>query len=106
MPELTYRAAVAAGIAQEMRRDQSVVFVGEDVGAAGGVFKTTEGLLAEFGAERVRDTSISEQGRAPVRRPAQPERRELGDGDPRPQGRGPLEPGRRRRPHGGRYPRP
>src|SRR5919107_864319 len=61
MPELTYRAAVAAGIAQEMRRDQNVVFVGEDVGAAGGVFKTTEGLLAEFGAERVRDTPISEQ---------------------------------------------
>src|ERR687890_736152 len=61
MPELTYRAAVAAGIAQEMRRDQSVVFVGEDIGAAGGVFKLTEGLLAEFGAERVRDTPISEQ---------------------------------------------
>jgi acetoin:2,6-dichlorophenolindophenol oxidoreductase subunit beta len=61
MPELTYRAAVAAGIAQEMRRDPSVVFVGEDVGAAGGVFKTTEGLFAEFGAERVRDTPISEQ---------------------------------------------
>jgi acetoin:2,6-dichlorophenolindophenol oxidoreductase subunit beta len=61
MSEMTYRAAVAAGIAQEMRRDQTVVFVGEDVGAAGGVFKTTEGLLAEFGAERVRDTPISEQ---------------------------------------------
>ncbi len=61
MAELTYRAAVAAGIAQEMRRDPNVVFVGEDVGAAGGVFKTTEGLLAEFGAERVRDTPISEQ---------------------------------------------
>ena len=61
MAELTYRAAVAAGIAQEMRRDPNVVFVGEDVGAAGGVFKTTEGLLAEFGPERVRDTPISEQ---------------------------------------------
>ena len=61
MPELTYRAAVAAGIAQEMRRDPNVVFVGEDVGAAGGVFKTTEGLFAEFGPERVRDTPISEQ---------------------------------------------
>ena len=61
MAELTYRAAVAAGIAQEMRRDPSVVFVGEDVGAAGGVFKTSEGLLAEFGAERVRDAPISEQ---------------------------------------------
>jgi pyruvate dehydrogenase E1 component beta subunit len=61
MAELTYRAAVAAGIAQEMERDESVVFLGEDVGAAGGVFKTTEGLLDRFGPERVRDTPISEQ---------------------------------------------
>jgi acetoin:2,6-dichlorophenolindophenol oxidoreductase subunit beta len=59
--ELTYRAAVAAGIAQEMERDASVVFLGEDVAAAGGVFKTTEGLLDRFGPERVRDTPISEQ---------------------------------------------
>jgi pyruvate dehydrogenase E1 component beta subunit len=61
MAELTYRAAVAAGIAQEMERDEAVVFLGEDVAAAGGVFKTTEGLLARFGPERVRDTPISEQ---------------------------------------------
>ena len=61
MAELTYRGAVAAGIAQEMDRDPSVVFIGEDVGAAGGVFKTTEGLLERFGPERVRDTPISEQ---------------------------------------------
>ena len=61
MAELTYRDAVAAGIAQEMRRDESVVFLGEDVAAAGGVFKTTVGLLEEFGDRRVRDTPISEQ---------------------------------------------
>ena len=61
MAELTYRAAVAAGIAQEMRRDPSVVLIGEDVGAAGGVFKLTEGLFDEFGPERVRDTPIREQ---------------------------------------------
>jgi pyruvate dehydrogenase E1 component beta subunit len=61
MAELTYRAAIARGIAQEMRRDPSVVLVGEDVGAAGGVFKLTEGLFAEFGPNRVRDTPISEQ---------------------------------------------
>ncbi len=61
MAELTYRAAIARGIAQEMRRDGSVVLIGEDVGAAGGVFKLTEGLFAEFGPERVRDTAISEQ---------------------------------------------
>jgi len=59
--ELTYRAAVAAGIAQEMERDPLVVLIGEDVGAAGGVFKLTEGLLERFGPERVRDTPISEQ---------------------------------------------
>ncbi len=61
MAELTYRDAVAAAIAQEMRRDPNVVFLGEDIGAAGGVFKTTVGLLDEFGPDRVRDTPISEQ---------------------------------------------
>ena len=61
MAELTYRQAVAAGIAQEMTRDPNVVLIGEDVGAAGGVFKLTEGLFDKFGPDRVRDTPISEQ---------------------------------------------
>lgn len=61
MAELTYREAVAWGIAQEMRRDPNLVMLGEDIAAAGGVFKTTVGLLDEFGPERVRDTPISEQ---------------------------------------------
>ncbi|HEU4572531.1 MAG TPA: alpha-ketoacid dehydrogenase subunit beta [Candidatus Limnocylindrales bacterium] len=61
MAELTYRQAVAAGIAQEMDRDPMVVLIGEDVGAAGGVFKLTEGLFDRFGPERVKDTPISEQ---------------------------------------------
>src|SRR5439155_21400185 len=61
MAELTYRAAVAHAIAQEMRRDDRVVFLGEDVGAPGGVFNATPGLLEEFGPRRVRDTPISEQ---------------------------------------------
>ena len=61
MAVITYREAVARGIAQEMRRDDRVVFLGEDVAAAGGVFKATVGLLAEFGPQRVRDTPISEQ---------------------------------------------
>ena len=61
MAQLSYREAVSAAIAQEMRRDDSVVFLGEDIAAAGGVFKTTEGLLEEFGPLRVRDTPISEQ---------------------------------------------
>jgi pyruvate dehydrogenase E1 component beta subunit len=58
---ITYRDAVAEGLAREMRRDPAVVCLGEDIGAAGGVFKTTVGLLAEFGPGRVRDTPISEQ---------------------------------------------
>ena len=58
---MTYRDAVAEGLAREMRRDPAVVCLGEDIGAAGGVFKTTVGLLAEFGPDRVRDTPISEQ---------------------------------------------
>ena len=58
---MTYRDAVAEGLAREMRRDPMVVCLGEDIGAAGGVFKTTVGLLAEFGPDRVRDTPISEQ---------------------------------------------
>ena len=61
MAELTYRDAVAAGIAQEMARDESVVFLGEDVAAAGGVFKATVGLLEKFGPKRVRDCPIAEQ---------------------------------------------
>jgi pyruvate/2-oxoglutarate/acetoin dehydrogenase E1 component len=58
---VTYRDSVAEGIAREMRRDPSVVCLGEDIGAAGGVFKTTAGLFDEFGPERVWDTPISEQ---------------------------------------------
>ncbi len=57
----TYREAVADGIARELRRDPAVVCLGEDIGAAGGVFKTTAGLLDEFGPERIWDTPISEQ---------------------------------------------
>lgn len=61
MAELTYREAIARGIAQEMTRDERVVLIGEDVAGAGGVFKTTVGLLEEFGPRRIVDTPISEQ---------------------------------------------
>ncbi len=62
MPQvITYREAVAVGLAQEMERDPSVVLIGEDIAAAGGVFKATAGLLEKFGPKRVRDTPISEQ---------------------------------------------
>jgi acetoin:2,6-dichlorophenolindophenol oxidoreductase subunit beta len=59
--KLTYREAVAAAIAQEMERDERVVFLGEDVAAPGGAFKATVGLLERFGPRRVRDTPIAEQ---------------------------------------------
>jgi pyruvate dehydrogenase E1 component beta subunit len=58
---VTYRESVAEGIAREMRRDPTVVCLGEDIGAAEGVFKTTVGLFTEFGPGRVWDTPISEQ---------------------------------------------
>ncbi len=61
MAELTYRESVAVAIAQEMERDERVVFLGEDIAGAGGVFKSTVGLLEKFGPTRVRDTPISEQ---------------------------------------------
>ena len=61
MAQLTYREAVSLSIAQCMRKDDKVVFLGEDVGAAGGVFKATVGLLEEFGPKRGKDTPISEQ---------------------------------------------
>ncbi len=58
---ITYREAVAEGLARELRRDSTVVCLGEDIGAAGGVFKTTQGLFEEFGPSRIWDTPISEQ---------------------------------------------
>lgn len=61
MAQLSYRQAVAAGIAQEVERDPTVMLIGEDVGAAGGVFKATEGLFDRFGPSRIWDTPISEQ---------------------------------------------
>jgi pyruvate dehydrogenase E1 component beta subunit len=57
---ISYREAVREALAEEMRRDPTVVVFGEDVAAAGGVFKVTDGLLSEFGPLRVRDSPISE----------------------------------------------
>ncbi len=61
-PVLALKAAILEALFEEMRRDPSVCVIGEDVGVAGGVFKQTEGLFAEFGADRVIDTPISEAG--------------------------------------------
>ena len=59
--QVTCREAIAQAIADELEADPDVIFFGEDVGAAGGVFKSTVGLFERFGGERVRDTPISEQ---------------------------------------------
>ncbi len=61
MPTMTYREAVREALADAMREDEDVIFFGEDVAVAGGVFKTTPGLYDEFGPVRVRDTPISEE---------------------------------------------
>jgi 2-oxoisovalerate dehydrogenase E1 component beta subunit len=60
MATLTYLEAIRSAMAEEMARDERVFVLGEDVGAYGGAFKATEGLLGRFGAERVIDTPISE----------------------------------------------
>jgi pyruvate dehydrogenase E1 component beta subunit len=57
---ITFKDAVLEALAEEMRTDASVVVIGEDIGAAGGVFLQTKGLFEEFGAARVIDTPISE----------------------------------------------
>jgi pyruvate/2-oxoglutarate/acetoin dehydrogenase E1 component len=60
MAEITYREAVVRALDEEMARDENVIFFGEDVGKAGGVFKVTPGLWEKYGNDRVRDTPISE----------------------------------------------
>ena len=60
MPELTYIQAISEGLRQEMRRDQRVFVLGEDVGVYGGAFKVTLGFQEEFGPWRVIDTPLSE----------------------------------------------
>src|SRR5204862_6933382 len=60
MPETTYIDAITQAVAAETARGERVFLSGEDVGAYGGAFKTSYGLLDKFGAERVIDTPISE----------------------------------------------
>src|SRR5690625_2372672 len=57
---ITYSEAIREAISLEMQRNEDVFLIGEDIGVYGGGFGVTEGLLAEFGADRVRDTPISE----------------------------------------------
>jgi 2-oxoisovalerate dehydrogenase E1 component beta subunit len=60
MAEMTYLEAISDGLRTEMRRDESVFCLGEDIGAFGGAFKVTDGFAAEFGPERVLDTPLAE----------------------------------------------
>jgi pyruvate/2-oxoglutarate/acetoin dehydrogenase E1 component len=60
MAELTYLQAVSDGLREEMRHDESVFCLGEDIGAFGGAFKVTDGFVEEFGADRVWDTPLAE----------------------------------------------
>ena len=62
MPARTFIEAIRETLADEMRRDESIIVLGEDVGKKGGVFGTTSGLFAAFGAERVIDTPLAESG--------------------------------------------
>lgn len=62
MRKTTYIQAVNEGMKEEMRRDENVFLIGEDIGYYGGLFRVTRNLLDEFGPERVIDTPISEQG--------------------------------------------
>ncbi len=62
MAEVTYLEAIRQGIFEEMERDANVLCLGEDIGAYGGAFKVTEGLMERFGQDRVIDTPISEAG--------------------------------------------
>lgn len=62
MPILTYREAIRAALREELKRDENVVVMGEEVAQFNGAYKVTEGLLKEFGPKRVVDTPISEAG--------------------------------------------
>ena len=60
MAEVTYLEAIRQGLQEEMRRDENVFLMGEDVGRYGGCFACSKGLLEEFGPDRIRDTPLAE----------------------------------------------
>ncbi len=62
MSEMTYLKAITDGLRSEMRSDERVLLMGEDIGVFGGAFKVTDGLFDEFGADRVMDTPLAESG--------------------------------------------
>lgn len=60
MREITYAEAIREAMSEEMRRDENIIFIGEDIGVYGGAFGVSRGMFEEFGEERVKDTPISE----------------------------------------------
>jgi pyruvate/2-oxoglutarate/acetoin dehydrogenase E1 component len=62
MTEMTYLRAISDGLRTEMRDDDRVLLMGEDIGVYGGAFKVTDGFIEEFGADRVMDTPLAESG--------------------------------------------
>jgi pyruvate/2-oxoglutarate/acetoin dehydrogenase E1 component len=62
MSEMTYLRAISDGLRTEMRDDERVLLMGEDIGVYGGAFKVTDGFIDEFGADRVMDTPLAESG--------------------------------------------
>ena len=61
-PTLTYLQAISDGLRSEMREDERVLLMGEDIGVFGGAFKVTDGFIEEFGVDRVMDTPLAESG--------------------------------------------
>lgn len=66
MPELQFREAIREALSEEMRRDERVYLMGEEVAEYDGAYKVSQGMLAEFGAKRIIDTPISELGFAGI----------------------------------------
>jgi len=62
MAPLTYLQAISAALRDELRADERVLIMGEDIGEFGGAFKVTDGFVAEFGTDRVMDTPLAESG--------------------------------------------
>jgi pyruvate dehydrogenase E1 component beta subunit len=62
MKEITYADALKEAMCEEMRKDERIILLGEDIGVYGGAFGVTRGMIEEFGPERIRDTPISELG--------------------------------------------
>ena len=62
MATMTYLQAISEGLREEMRADERVFVMGEDIGVFGGAFKVTDGFIEEFGADRVMDTPLAESG--------------------------------------------